>query len=96
MNPTALILIVTTLSFALIAFVYRDDHQKRTETLYMILGATSFISLLIPAFWLTIGIATAQSPSFSLLPLIVMGIIAGLVSRRVYVVHNKLYGSYPA
>ena len=96
MNPAALILIVAALSIALIAYVYRDDHQKRTETLYMILGSASFISLLIPAFWLTVGMATAQSPSFSLMPLIGIGIVAGLVSRRVYVVHNKLYGSYPA
>ncbi len=70
----------------------RRDHESFVE----LTGTVSIVSLGFVAFWLVFGLPRGQSPAFSLIPLSLLGVIAGLIALRANKVYKSRYGSNPA
>ena len=70
--------------------------QKRHELFVLMNSVAAFIAFGVVALWVVIGPLRGQHPSFSLWPLVVIGLIftfSGLHANKVY---KDLYGNTPA
>ena len=72
------------------------SDRTRHEYIVTLSGVASFVALMIVLFWLVLGIPRGQYPTFSLFPIFVVSVMAGLVALRANKIYKSRYGSYPA
>jgi len=70
--------------------------QQRHELFVEVNGASAFIAFGFVAFWLAMGIPRGQYPTFSLWPLVVVGVLFSLSALRANKVYKDRYGNAPA
>lgn len=92
----ALTLIVTLLASVVLFDKMGLPVQKRHELFVEVNGASAFIAFGFVAFWLALGIPRGQYPTFSLWPLVVVGIFFSLSALRANKVYKDRYGNAPA